>query len=115
MRESNAIFPEIKYDLRKCLECECMPSEPHGEGDHWEIFSKGKWPKDEMPSDDDDRPTAFPLHNNEPELIDYFVSPLGSANQSVLPEWLRDMGEPPRATCESRCRLLCMLRRTNTG
>lgn len=22
MRESNAIFPEIKYDLRKCLECD---------------------------------------------------------------------------------------------
>lgn len=36
-----------------------------------------------MPSEDDDRPTAFPLHNNEPELIDYFVSPLESANQSV--------------------------------
>ena len=28
-----------------------------------------------------------PLHNNKPELIDYFVSPLGSANQSALPEW----------------------------
>ena len=22
MREFNAIFPEIKYDLRKCLECD---------------------------------------------------------------------------------------------
>ena len=30
-----------------------------------------------MPSDDDNRLTAFPLHNNEPELIDYFASPLG--------------------------------------
>ena len=35
----------------------------------------------------DNRPTAFPLHNNERRLIDYFVSPLGSANQSVPPEW----------------------------
>ena len=57
-----------------------------------------------MPSDDDNRPTAFPLHNNEPELIDYFASPRGSANQSVLPEWNSNEAERLRATCESRCR-----------
>ena len=32
----------------------------------------------------DDRPTAFPLHNNEPELIDYFASPLG-ISKSICP------------------------------
>ena len=37
-----------------------------------------------MPSDDDDRPTAFSLHNNEPELIDYFASPLG-ISKSICP------------------------------
>ena len=45
-----------------------------------------------------------PLHNNEPELIDYFVSPLGSANQSAPLEWLWGVGEPLRVTCENRCR-----------
>ena len=50
-----------------------------------------------------------PLHNNEPELIDYFVSPLGSANQSALPEWNSNEAECLRATCESRCRLFCGL------
>ena len=55
----------------------------------------------------------FPLHNNEPELIDYFVSPLGSANQSALPEWNSNEAERLRATCESRCRSLCMSQRTN--
>ena len=38
-----------------------------------------------MPSDDEDRLTAFPLHNNEPELIDYFVSPLGGISESISP------------------------------
>ena len=52
-----------------------------------------------MPSGDDDRSTAFPLHNNEPELIDYVVSPQGSANQSALPEWNSNEGERLRATC----------------
>lgn len=28
-----------------------------------------------MPSDDDNRPTAFPLHNNERRLIDNFAFP----------------------------------------
>ena len=27
-----------------------------------------------MPSDDDDYPMEFPLHNKEPEFIDYFAS-----------------------------------------
>jgi hypothetical protein len=62
-----------------------------------------------------ERQTAFSLHNNEPELIDNFALPLGSANQSVLPEWNSNAAERLRATCESRCRSLCMLQRMNTG
>ena len=57
----------------------------------------------------------FPLHNNEPELIDNFALPLGSENQSALPEWHSNAAERLRATCESRCRSLCMLQRMNTG
>ena len=50
-----------------------------------------------MPLDDDDRPTAFPLHNNERELIDCFASSPGSANQSVPPEWNSNEAERLRA------------------
>ena len=67
-----------------------------------------------MPSGGHHSPTAFSLHNNEPELIDNFALPLGSANQSVLPEWNSNAVERLRAICESRCRSLCMLRRMNT-
>ena len=63
-----------------------------------------------MPSGGHHSPTAFSLHNNEPELIDNFALPLGSANQSVLPEWNSNAVERLRAICESRCRSLCMLR-----
>ena len=38
-----------------------------------------------MPLDDDDRPTAFPLHNNERELIDYFVVPFRTIKLPALP------------------------------
>ena len=62
------------------------PSEPHGEGNQGEIFPKGKGPKDEGRRARMTARRHSPLHNNEPELIDYFVSPLGSANQSALPE-----------------------------
>ena len=40
--------------------------------------------------------------------------PWGSENQSALPEWNSNAAERLRATCESRCRSLCMLRRMNT-
>lgn len=40
--------------------------------------------------------------------------PWGSENQSALPEWHSNAAERLRATCESRCRSLCMLRRMNT-
>ena len=48
------------------------------------IFFKGEMATKRMPSDDDNRLTAFPLHNNEPELIDYFASPLG-ISESTCP------------------------------
>ena len=87
------------------------PSEPHGEE---EFFRVGIYQKDECRRAVIIARRHFPLHNNEPELIDYFVSPLGSANQSALPEWNSNEAERLRATCESRYRSLCMSRRTNT-
>ena len=41
-----------------------------------------------MPSGGHHSPTAFSLHNNEPELIDNFALPLGSApgiSESICP------------------------------
>ncbi len=90
------------------------PSEPHGEEEEG-FFRVGIYQKDECRRAMMTARRHFPLHNNEPELIDYFVSPLGSANQSVPPEWNSNEAEHLRATCESRCRSLCMSRRTNTG
>ena len=49
------------------------------------IFFKGEMATKRMPSDDDNRLTAFPLHNNEPELIDYFASPLGISESTCMP------------------------------
>ena len=90
-----------------------MPSEPHGEGD----IAVELWKKLELGENDAvwrlSARRHSPLHNNEPELIDYFVS-WGSENQSALPEWNSNAAERLRATCESRCRSLCMLRRMNT-
>ena len=54
-----------------------MPSEPHGEGD----IAVELWKKLELGENDAvwrlSARRHSPLHNNEPELIDYFVSPLG--------------------------------------
>ena len=90
------------------------PSEPHGEEEEG-FFRVGIYQKDECRRAMMTARRHFPLHNNEPELIDYFVSPLGSANQSVPPEWNSNEAERLRAIRESRCRSLCMSRRTNTG
>ena len=53
------------------------PSEPHGEGD----IAVELWKKLELGENDAvwrlSARRHSPLHNNEPELIDYFVSPLG--------------------------------------
>ena len=55
----------------------CMPSEPHGEGD----IAVELWKKLELGENDAvwrlSARRHSPLHNNEPELIDYFASPLG--------------------------------------
>lgn len=56
------------YHVYRCgIQRKYAPSEPHGEGGQGKIFSK-----------------AFPLHNNERELIDYFVSHLESS-KSIRP------------------------------
>ena len=49
-----------------------------------------------------------------PSSLTTLLLPWGSANQSVPPEWNSNEAERLRAICESRCRLLCMSRRTNT-
>ena len=59
------------------IPCMCMPSEPHGEGRY-----RGElWKKLELGENDAvwrlSTRRHSPLHNNEPELIDYFTSPLG--------------------------------------
>ena len=54
-----------------------MPSEPRGEGD----IAVELWKKLELGENDAvwrlSTRRHSPLHNNEPELIDYFTSPLG--------------------------------------
>ena len=59
------------------------PSEPHGEEEEG-FFRVGIYQKDECRRAMMTARRHFPLHNNEPELIDYFASPLG-ISKSICP------------------------------
>ena len=90
------------------------PSEPHGEEEEG-FFRVGIYQKDEC------RQTTITARRHSlfiitsPSSLTTLLLPWGSANQSVPPEWNSNEAERLRATCESRCRLLCMLQRMNTG
>ena len=78
-----AILIAGQCDFGNCKTYVC--AQPHGEEEEG-FFRVGIYPKDECRRAMMTARRHSPLHNNEPELIDYFVSPLGSANQSALPE-----------------------------
>ena len=51
---------------------------------HRRFFRKGKWPQNECRRAMMTARRHSPLHNNEPELIGYFASPLG-ISKSICP------------------------------
>lgn len=74
------------------------PSEPHGEGNHGEIFSKGKWPQNECRQTTMIARRHFLFIIMSPSSLTTLLLPWGSVNQSALPECNSNEAERLRAT-----------------
>ena len=81
----NAFLAESGFVAKKgqIVDATYAPSEPHGEEEEG-FFRVGIYPKDECRRAMMTARRHFPLHNNGPELIDYFASPLG-ISKSICP------------------------------